>query len=95
MLAILATSGRYPFSKRTIASHRSRFRRHSRGKQPARRCPARSDRLRLGGQDTAKTFPYVGREKEVANREALIPCWAYEPLLGIAPASARIQRSPL
>lgn len=49
--AILAPSGRYPFSKRTIASDRSRFRRHSRGKQPARRCPARSDRLRSGGQD--------------------------------------------
>lgn len=95
MLAILAPSGRYPFSKRKIASDRSRFRRHSRGKQPARRCPDRTDRLRSGGQDTAKTFPLSGGKKEVASREALIPCRAYEPLPGIAPASARIQRSLL
>lgn len=32
-------------------------------------------------------------KKEVASREALIPCRGYEPLPGIAPASARIQRA--
>ncbi|ESX07730.1 hypothetical protein X768_25580 [Mesorhizobium sp. LSJC265A00] len=31
-------------------------------------------------------------KKEVASREALIPCRGYEPLPGIAPAYARIQR---
>ncbi|ESX15316.1 hypothetical protein X766_26150 [Mesorhizobium sp. LSJC255A00] len=94
MLAILAPSGRYPFSKRTIASDRSRFRRHSRGKH-------RLDGFQLAQIDcvrmakaSSQDVP-IRRDQEVASREALIPCRAYEPLPGIAPASARIQRSLL
>lgn len=83
--AILAPSGRYPFSKRTIASDRSRFRRHS----------AQIDCVRAA-KTNRRDVP-IRREgkKEVASREALIPCGGYEPLPGITPASARIQRSLL